>query len=196
MLVFADADGRPVLVAGESSMATAADARRMAEKARAARRGRDGGFAAAAMLDGSERAAALKGGLEALDRWLVVRCYPAELAAAAELGDDSVREWAAPLLHEHRILQACVGLQAASENLTTVHPRRLAQQLAAVTKANADLPEVAMLAACLQGAADLRLVIDDDDLRRIIDRVEACVDAVESGPWRTIGRLWCVEANR
>jgi hypothetical protein len=196
MLVFADADGRPLVATDESRMATAADARRMAEMARVARRGRDGGFAAAAMLEGSERAAALKCGIEALDRWIVVRCYVAELEVAVELGDDSVRDWAAPLLREHRILQACVALRAASEDLSTVNPRRLARQLTAVMQAHVDLPEVAMLAACLQGAADLRLAVDDDDRRRILERVEAAVDAVERGPWRGLGRVWLLDARR
>lgn len=196
MLVFADADGRPVLVTDEASMTTVADAQRTAEAARDARRGRDAGFAAAAMLEGSPRAAELKRALAALDRWIVVRCYAVELEALTKLGDDSVRDWAAPLLQEHRILQACVGLQAASQDLSTANPRRVARQLAVVTKANADLPEVAMLAACMQGAADLRLAVDDDDRRRILARVEVAVDAVDGGPWRDLGRAWLLVARR
>lgn len=189
LIVFADADFRPIATWDEERFVAADTARAAIEQARATRRRRDVEFVMADLLDGSERAAALQRGLALLDRWIVVRSYAAELEELVETGDEAVRSWAEPLLREHRILRACVELDRAKEDLRTISPRRLSEQLAPVVRRYADVPEVAMLAACLQGGADLRLVVDDSDTERIRRRVEAA-SARCGSPWRGIATMW------
>lgn len=106
-----------------------------------------------------------------------------------------MRTWASPLLHDHRLLRAFFDLERAMGDLRTISPRRLSEQLAPVVRQHADLPEVAMLAACIQGSADLRLALDDDDDRdRICERV-AEATARCGLPWRYVGNGWLLMAR-
>lgn len=195
LIAFVDADFRPIATWGEEPFAVADTARAAIEEARATRRRRDMEFAIADFLDGSDRAAALQRGLAVLDRWIVVRSYAAELEELVESGDEAVRAWAEPLLREHRMLRACVELQCAQGDAETISPRRQSEQLAPVVRRYADVPEVAMLAACIQGDAEWRLAIDDAGVERICERVEAAAAGCSS-PWRSIATMWLASHRR
>lgn len=195
MTVFADADLRPISVLDSKSLVAIDTARAAIEQARSTRRRRDAEFAIADFLDGSDRAAALQRGLAVLDRWLVVRSYAAELAELVANGDDTVRSWAEPLLREHRVLRACYELRRAKGDTETISPRRQSEQLAPIVRRYADVPEVAMLAACIQGDAEWRLAIDDAGVERLCERVEAAMAGCSS-PWRDIATMWLASTRR
>jgi hypothetical protein len=195
MAVLTDPDLRPIAVLETGSLVAFDTAQAAIEEARTIRRRRDAEFAMADFLDGSDRAAALQRGLAALDRWIVVRSYAAELEELAASGDESVSRWAAPLLHEHRVLLACFELEGAMEDKRTISPRRLAVQLAPVVRRYPDLPEVALIAACIQGDAECRLELDDAGVERICERVEAAAAGCSS-PWRDIATMWLAAHRR
>lgn len=193
--VFADADLRPISVLDSKSLVAIDAARAAIEQARTTRRRRDAEFAIAEFLDGSDRAATLQRGLAVLDRWIVVRGYAAELEELVANGDDTVRSWAVPLLREHRVLRACYELRRAQGDTETISPRRQSEQLAPIVRRYADVPEVAMLAACIQGDAEWRFAIDDASVERICERVEAAAAGCSS-PWRDIATMWIASARR
>lgn len=195
LAVITDPDLRPISVLETESLVAFDTAHAAIEQARTIRRRRDAEFAMADFLDGSGRAAALQRGLAALDRWIVVRSYAAELEELVASGDESVSRWAAPLLREHRVLLACLELERAREDKRTISPRRLAVQLEPVVRRYPELPEVALIAACIQGDADCRLAIDDVSVERICERVEAAMAGCSS-PWREVGMLWLAAHRR
>ncbi|MFN8825158.1 MAG: hypothetical protein ACK501_09335 [Planctomycetota bacterium] len=193
--VFADADFRPIDSWDDERLVAPETARTAIEEARAKRRGRDAEFVIADFLDGRERAAALHRGLAFLDRWIVVRGYAAELEELVESGDETVRSWAEPLLRESRTLRAYGELHRAQGDSETISPRRLSEQLANVVRRYADLPEVDMLAACIQGDAEWRLALDDASVNRICKRV-AVAAARCSASGREFANGWLAAHGR
>ena len=192
-----DAAGLPFATIECDGEVADTELRERIERARACRRSRDEAFAAAAATTGKERIAALQRGLQALDRWLVVRCYTAQLADLVASDDAAALEYARPLLREHEVLRACLPLRELSEEVATIDPRRLRRQLDDVVGKFPDLPEVAALAHCMQGSADLRRALDTSERDRIVERVR---DAFESSevevPWiRQVAEVWIVQAS-
>jgi hypothetical protein len=193
--VIADVDFRPIDSWDEERFVAHEFARNAIEEARAKRRGRDAEFVIANFLDGRERAAALHRGLAFLDRWIVVRGYAAELEELVESGDETVSSWAEPLLRDSRTLRAYAELHRAQGDPETVLPSRQSEQLASVVRRYADLPEVDMLAACIQGDAEWRLALDDASVNRICKRV-AVAAARCSSPGREFANRWLAAHGR
>jgi hypothetical protein len=172
-----DAEGRPFAMPSEYAPGSAAQFLAEIRAARAIREARDAAFARA-REPGADRAAALQAGLRTMGRWLVVRCYSAELEETAATAGAGVRAWAAPLFAESQILRGFDAIGRASHGqLDEIDPRRLRALLAAATEAWQDVPDVLQLAACCQATADLRLALDAADHAAIAERLEATIGA-------------------
>jgi hypothetical protein len=193
---FLDADGRPFAGLDYRALGDQ-ELRAEVERARDVRRRRDAAFAEAAKAKGTERTAALLRGLEVMDRWFVVRCYAGELAELAASGEPDAVVYARPLLREHQVLQACQALDKASRDIRTMDPRRLRRQLDEVVAQSPDLPEVAVLAHCVQGASDLLLALDESDRDRTVERVRAATRSIEVElTWiRQAAEVWLLMAS-
>jgi hypothetical protein len=185
--VLLDADGRPIELLRPYR---AGEARRFLDdvlRVRAIRERRDAALARAREATGAERAVHLQAALQVLDRWIVVRCHADELAEAAANGDDAVRAWAEPLLHESRVLLGCDALgRVCARELATIDPRRLRVLLTEAAAAWQDVPEVLQLAACCQATADRRWASDDAARERIAEQLE---DAIDLAPGSFVAQL-------
>ncbi|MBL8753487.1 MAG: hypothetical protein JNK15_09315 [Planctomycetes bacterium] len=193
-----DGVGRPFATIDCEKAIDDVDLRKRIDGARAVRSARDEALAVATAAKGDVRIVALQRALETMDRWLVLRCYAAELAELDASSVPAAVEYARPLLREHRVLRACGDLREASVEMKSIAPRRLRKQLDAVVRTFSDLPEVAVLAHCVQGSAELRLALHEADRDRVVERVRSATAASEPGlVWvQQLAKLWVWTASR
>lgn len=196
-LVLCDGDGRPVGGLAAAEAASLAWPREQIASLREQRRRRDGAFGEARRASGATRAAALRTGLQVLDRWWVVRCYGPELTEVLEGGDSVARGWAAVLRNEQRLLLGCEVLADAWEHGPDEQsPDRLRRQVLAAAAAFGDQPDVQLVARCCAAMADLRLAISDQDREAIRAQLRAASELAPRSQLAIVAKGLLLELDR